>query len=219
MRNLSPEFEALLKSEHSRLAWCWTVTRADNVILGFTDHDCDLTVDGIVHHARSGLTPSALDSREGFAIDNCALSGALDHESLDSAALAEGLFDGAQLIMRRVSWDDPSVNDTVWVGRFGKITRSDNGFTADLVGPGEALNRSTGRVFSKMCDARFGDARCGVNIGDYPDGTACPRTFAACTSQFTNAVNFRGFPYLIGDDAMQAGPDSQAVRDGSSRYS
>ncbi|WP_017930156.1 DUF2163 domain-containing protein [Robiginitomaculum antarcticum] len=219
MRDLSPEFRALIEAEHSRVCWCWTITRADEIMLGFTDHDRDLTVGGVIHYARSGLTPSAVDSREGFAVDNSAIAGALDHESLDSAALAKGLFDGAQIILRRVSWENPDITDTVWAGRFGKITRSDNGFTADLVGPGEALNRAVGRVFSKMCDARFGDARCGVDAANYPEGTLCPRTFEACQSLFNNTVNFRGFPYLIGDDAMQAGPDSQAVRDGSSRYS
>lgn len=218
MRELSPEFEALLESDISRLCWCWTITRADNVTLGFTEHNHDLSVEGVTHFARSGLTPSALDSREGFAIDNSAVSGALDHESLSAQDLADGLYDRAQIILRRVSWENPSVNDTVWAGRFGKITRSENGFTADLVGPAEALNRSTGRVFSKMCDARLGDARCGVDLSNYPEGTKCPRTFEACKTLFGNARNFRGFPYLIGNDAMQAGPEGQARRDGSSRY-
>ena len=218
MRKLSPEFKALLDSEISRLCWCWTITRADDVTLGFTDHDSDLLLDGVTHFARSGLTPSALDSREGFAIDNSEISGALDHESLNSEALAAGEFDGAKIILRRVSWENPDVNDTVWAGRFGKITRSDTGFTADLVGPAEGLNRASGRVFSKMCDARLGDGRCGVDLSIYPEGTTCPRTFEACKSLFNNARNYRGFPYLIGDDAMQAGPESLSLRDGSSRY-
>lgn len=218
MRKLSAEFQAILDSDVSRLCWCWTLTRTDNFTLGFTDHDRDISLDGVTHFARSGLVPTALDMREGFAIDNSEVSGALDHESLNAQTLASGLYDRAQIILRRVSWENPSVNDTVWAGRFGKITRSENGFTADLVGPAEDLNRAAGRVFSKMCDASLGDARCGVDLLSYPIGTTCPRTFKACTSQFNNSRNFRGFPYLIGDDAMQAGPESQARRDGSSRY-
>ncbi len=218
MRKLSPEFKALLDRDVSRLCWCWTITRTDRVMLGFTDHDSDLMLDGITHFARSGLTPSALEQREGFAIDNSSVSGALDHERLSAQDLADGLYDRARITLRRVYWEKPAINDTVWAGRFGKITRSDTGFTVDLVGPAEALNRGAGRMFSKMCDARFGDGRCGVDLLNYPEGTTCPRTFQACKSLFDNARNFRGFPYLIGDDAMQAGPESQARRDGRSRY-
>ena len=218
MRELSAEFQAILDSDICRLCWCWTLTRTDNVALGFTDHDRDIDLDGVTHFARSGFTPSALDIREGFAIDNSEVSGTLDHESLNAQTLKSGLYDRAKIILRRVSWEDPSVYDTVWAGRFGKITRSENGFTADLVGPAKALNRGAGRVFSKMCDARLGDARCGVDLSAYPAGATCPRTFEACKSLYGNARNFRGFPYLIGNDALQAGPESLSLRDGSSRY-
>jgi len=91
-------------------------------------------------------------------------------------------------------------------------------FTVELSGQGAQLSRTQGRVFSRMCDARLGDARCGLSIDDFPSHTQCPRTFTACRDIFGNSVNFRGFPYLIGDDAMQSGPDGSPALDGGSRY-
>ncbi|MBV9905529.1 MAG: DUF2163 domain-containing protein [Alphaproteobacteria bacterium] len=54
-------------------------------------------------------------------------------------------------------------------------------------------------------------------IGDAFTVTAgCDKQFATCKSKFTNGVNFRGFPYLPGNDALIAAP--QQPLDGGSRY-
>jgi len=53
---------------------------------------------------------------------------------------------------------------------------------------------------------------------NFPSGTVCPRSFSACRDRFNNALNFRGFPYLLGDDALTAAPRESEIRDGGSRY-
>ena len=46
----------------------------------------------------------------------------------------------------------------------------------------------------------------------------CDKQFATCKTKFTNAANFRGFPYMPGNDAVTAGPVTSAELDGGSRY-
>jgi uncharacterized phage protein (TIGR02218 family) len=46
----------------------------------------------------------------------------------------------------------------------------------------------------------------------------CDKRFETCRIKFANALNFRGFPYMPGNDAMQAGPQAGAALDGASRY-
>ena len=41
-------------------AGAWAVTRTDGEVLGFTDHDCRLSFDGMVFRADTGLTAQAL---------------------------------------------------------------------------------------------------------------------------------------------------------------
>jgi len=60
--------------------------------------------------------------------------------------------------------------------------------------------------------------RMGLNADNFPSGTVCPRSFSACRDRFNNALNFRGFPYLLGDDALTAAPRESEIRDGGSRY-
>ncbi|MBL6854436.1 MAG: phage BR0599 family protein, partial [Alphaproteobacteria bacterium] len=44
----------------------------------------------------------------------------------------------------------------------------------------------------------------------------CDKQFATCKSKFVNGINFRGFPYMPGNDAVLAGP--ALPLNGGSRY-
>lgn len=215
----NPEFDALIKLGAATLCWCWVLTRSDDVVMGFTDHDHDLILGGVTCKAASGLSGAELDRKSGFAIDHSDVSGALDHDDIAAADIEAGLYSGAAISLHRVNWSDPSQSALIWSGALGRIETRGGSFTAELVGQSAALERNTGRVFSRMCDARLFDGRCGLSASDYPEGAVCNREFSTCKNTFNNAVNFRGFPFLIGDDALQAGPEGTLIRDGGSRYS
>lgn len=58
-----------------------------------------------------------------------------------------------------------------------------------------------------------------VVIGDAFTITAgCDKQFATCKSKFANAINFRGFPYMPGNDAVISMPKKNQPMDGKSRY-
>ncbi|PHS40235.1 MAG: hypothetical protein COA91_04465 [Robiginitomaculum sp.] len=218
MREFSPEFQAHIEGATTSLCWVWKLTRRDDMVLGFTDHDRDLVVDGVSYQAASGFSPSDIDARLGFALDNSAVQGLLSSDVITKADIRAGLYDSAQVEIRRVNWMQPSENGLIWSGKLGDIHMRDGQFEAELVGRAAVLERSTGRVFAKSCDASFADTRCGLDAGNFPGSTTCPRTYEACR-QFQNTTNFRGFPYLIGEDAAFSAPRATDTKDGSSRYS
>lgn len=47
----------------------------------------------------------------------------------------------------------------------------------------------------------------------------CDKRLATCHAKFSNTENFRGFPHMPGNDAVQAGPVVGEPMDGSSRFS
>lgn len=47
----------------------------------------------------------------------------------------------------------------------------------------------------------------------------CDKRFATCAAKFANTPNFRGFPHMPGNDAVQARPVAGQPLDGSSRFS
>jgi uncharacterized phage protein (TIGR02218 family) len=58
-----------------------------------------------------------------------------------------------------------------------------------------------------------------VAVGDAFAVTAgCDKQFATCKAKFANAANFRGFPYMIGNDAVLSYPTARVPLDGGSRY-
>ncbi len=218
MRDLPPEFQNHLAQAVTTLAWVWKITRSDGAVLGFTNHDQNLVIDGINYEGSSGLTPSEVDKRLGFSIDNGAVQGALTSDKISADDIASGLYEDAVIESFRVNWKDISQIVPITKGRLGSIRQKGEAFEAEWTGESVLLDRSVGRVFSKLCDAEFGDIRCGLDAGDFATGTICPRSFTACQDQFDNAINYRGFPYLLGDDALQAAPQIGERRDGSSRY-
>lgn len=219
MRDIPPSLQNHIDSGATTLCHIWKLTRKDGQVLGFTDHDEALDIDGINYLALSGMGGGDVDSSLGFSVDNSHVQSVLSDDRITGDDINAGLYDSAELICSIVNWQDVSQRLTLTRGQLGEITQTGESFTAEWTGEGAKLDRSQGRVFSRLCDANFGDARCGLNAADFPDGTDCPRSFAACKGRFQNTVNFRGFPYLIGDDALTAAPLESDIRDGGSRYS
>jgi uncharacterized phage protein (TIGR02218 family) len=46
----------------------------------------------------------------------------------------------------------------------------------------------------------------------------CDKQFATCRAKFANTANFRGFPYVPGNDFMLSVASRQGKNDGNSRF-
>ena len=88
MRTIPSGLQEKLSSGVTTLCRCWRIARRDGVVLGFTDHDEDVTVDGTLCRAGTGLTGSEVTARLGLSVDGSEISGALDDEALSEADLA-----------------------------------------------------------------------------------------------------------------------------------
>lgn len=200
--------------DESRLCHAWILTRADGVRLGFTDHDRPFVIDGVECRARAGLTPGAAESAAGYAPGQGAVLGVLDDTGIAEADLVAGLYDGAWVETLRVDWSAPSRRVSLSTATIASVTREGEAFTAALAGPLAALERVAGRTFTRLCDARLGDGRCGITP---PPGAACDKRWATCVGVFGNGVNFRGFPTAPGEDFLTLYPVEGERNDGGRR--
>ena len=116
----------------------WSVRRRDGVVYGFTDHDCDLTFDGLLFKASSGMTARVLQQTTGFSVDNSEALGALSDAAVTEADLLSGRFDGAEVRSWLVNWADAAERAEQFRGSFGEITRVAGQFRAELRGQTEA---------------------------------------------------------------------------------
>ncbi|VXC90551.1 DUF2163 domain-containing protein [Sphingomonas sp. 8AM] len=144
-------------------ALCWRVERRDGVMLALTDHDRDLTIDGVTYRAAPGMVPSAIVRGEGLAADTMEVTGALGAGAFRRDDLLAGRWDAARVAIFATDWSDPVAPAVpLGEGRIGEVELTDRGFTAELRGVQAQLERPASEATSPACRATLGDARCRV---------------------------------------------------------
>lgn len=156
--------DAHLATGVTTVSRAWVVSRADGVTLGFTDHDRDLTVDGVICRAASGMGARAVQASTGLSVDNSEVVGALSHDAISAEDIRAGRWDEAEVVAYLVNWADTSDFDILFRGTLGEITEGGGQFSAELRGLAEALNAVQGRVYHSRCDAILGDGRCRADL-------------------------------------------------------
>lgn len=215
MREISEGFAARLNGGVTTTCLCWEIARGDGFVLRLTEHDAALIVDGETYLPGAGLEGAELRQTSGLAPGQAGARGALSHDAITEEDLEAGLWDGARVDVWRVDWLASEHRVHVWAGRISEVRRGALGFEAALVSLKADLERPSGRIYARRCDAVLGDARCGVDVGAFP-GAACDHRFETCRGVFGNGENFRGFPHLPGTDFVLAGP-AAAGNDGGRR--
>lgn len=157
--------QAHLETGITTVARCWKLTRADGVVMGFTDHDRDLTFDAVTFRADSGLSARAVERSASLAVDNAEAIGALVDAGLTEPDIMAGLYDGAELELWEINWAVPAQRRVAFRGHLGEIARAGGSFRAELRGLTDALNQTRGRVFQPQCGAVLGDSACRFDLG------------------------------------------------------
>ncbi|MEE4451754.1 DUF2163 domain-containing protein [Novosphingobium resinovorum] len=258
------------------IATFWCILRRDGVTLGFTSHDADLWLDGVLHRASPGMVPSAIRKSADFEADSAEVRGSLTDEAIDSADLAAGRFDGARVRIGLVDWETLE-RQVLYAGTIGTVSEEDGAFSAELVSRKAELSRDATPRTSPTCRAGFCAPGCNLNPQAFtrevrlagidpaenaaffeddpevaphvggrlrwldgpqagaetmvvgggsngalvldlpldeasPAGTrallrqGCDHTLETCATRFANAVNFRGEPFLPGNDMLTRYP-------------
>lgn len=279
MRNIPSALQAKLDAGVTTFCRCFTLARRDGVVLGFTDHDEDVSLGGVICRAGTGLAASEISARLGLSVDGADISGALADDSLSEADLAAGRFDAAKVETWLVDWSEPSLHLLLASSKLGEVRREGTAFVAEMRSLSDSLAQETGRLFTAGCTADLGDAQCSIGldqaiyrgegivaqlrgvssfaaskldafaenwfdagkltfVGGANDGLSvevkrhrtdngevqielwqampeaiapgdafivtagCDKRFSTCRARFNNAVNFRGFPHIPGNDFL-----------------
>lgn len=156
---------AWLEAEVATIALCWRVERRDGVTIGLTAHDRDLLIDGLLHRAAPGMTPSAVKRQAGLEADTMDVAGALTAGAISERDLLAGRWDGARVRCFAVDWLLPARRVELGEGTIGTVEIGESGFTAELLGPGAALDAPVHEETSPECRAALGDRRCRAPMG------------------------------------------------------
>lgn len=167
MRTIPAGLAAHLKGDVTTICHCWRVFRGDGVVLGFTDHDGDLLVDGTRFLASSGFSASEEEAQGGLSASAGTVAGGFSSEVISEADLAAGVYDGARVELLAVNWQMPQQRMRLSVREIGEVSRAGRQFTAELRSLAHRLDQPQGRVYGRRCDASLGDGRCRVDLAAY----------------------------------------------------
>jgi uncharacterized phage protein (TIGR02218 family) len=185
MRAIPYALQAKLDSGVTTLCRCWRLTRGDGVVQGFTDHDRDIVLDGVVCRAGTGLVASEATQQLGLAVAGQEIAGALAADTLNEDDLAAGRYDAATVEVWLVDWSVPDLRVLIAKGVVGEVRREGAAFAAELRSLAYPLDQDSGRRFTATCSADLGDARCTVDLSNAAfvgSGTVAVLT---ATSSFT----------------------------------
>jgi uncharacterized phage protein (TIGR02218 family) len=164
MKNLSLALQSHLDDGTTTLSWCWRISRADGVALGFTDHDRALSFDGTAFEPESGFASSEIRAGSDLAVDAQDATGVLTSDRITETDILDGRWDNAAVELWRVNWADTSQRVLLRRGAVGQIRRGRMAFVAEVRSLAHVLGQTVGRTFQAGCDARLGDARCGIDL-------------------------------------------------------
>lgn len=172
MLDISPELKVKLDARATTFCHCWRLARGDGQVLGFTDHDCDLSFNGVTFLANTGLTASQSDSAVGFSSGKGEADGALSSDSLTETDLVNGRYDNACVETWLVDWTNIEDRLLLDVATIGEVRRGEFSFSAELRSSAHLFDQTQGKSYQRCCTANIGDAACGLDLslGRYQTG-------------------------------------------------
>jgi uncharacterized phage protein (TIGR02218 family) len=259
-------------------AYGWRLERRDGVTLGFTSHDHDVVIGGLLYRTSPGMQPTSITQSIGIEADGLEVTGAINASAIREDDLKSGRWDSARLTIFLFDWTTPQAEIRVLAqGEWGEVSFSDIGFETELRGLTAFLDAPVVPQTSPGCRASFCGNACGLNaqryqhlvrvnlvngdsfgfdspqvigganafaygslrwIGGANNGLTgqilssdfgtfvlankpefavdvgtlilisqgCDKTIATCSTRFSNAINFRGEPFLPGNDLLTRYP-------------
>lgn len=166
MKSISLALASHLAQPLTTIATCWKVTRADAMVLGFTDHDRDLLVGGVTYESAAGYSATDVSTKNNLDVDNLELQGISQSPSITEDDLRAGVWDNAQVEIFQINWADLSMGIMkMRVGWLGEVQQGRSAFSAELLGLMWRLQGTMVEFTSASCRANLGDIRCQVDIG------------------------------------------------------
>jgi uncharacterized phage protein (TIGR02218 family) len=171
MKTVSSDLRDHLSGGQTTVAYLWKVKRLDGTILGFTNHDRDISFDdgrgdgSVIYKASTGFANSAASSKSDLSVDNLEAVGFLDSSAITENDLRANLYDDSDIIVYLVNWNDLSMGAmVVRRGTLGIVKLVNGKFTAELRGLTHKLTTQVGATIGPVCRAEFGSGLNGIDM-------------------------------------------------------
>lgn len=185
---------SLLVNGTHRFASCWKIERTDGIVLRFTDHNQNLTVDGEVYEPLAGSFASSRQRSEGTSPQNMDIRGSLTSATITEEDLRLGKYREAKVTDFTVDWQYPFAGKfRLSVYYIENTTFDGEVWYASIAGLKVRLTQVIGDLYERKCRFQLYDSNCTVNPAAYTfSGTVATVVSAnrIITSGLTNITGF-----------------------------
>ncbi|MGH8582603.1 MAG: DUF2163 domain-containing protein [Gammaproteobacteria bacterium] len=166
MKALTGTATTHLAGEVTTLCMCWRITRADGIVLGFTDYHEDLVIAGLTYMAQSGMVrATALTGTSDLGVDNADVETVLDSATIDREDMEAGRYDFAEIRIFLTDYLNPTDWDVKLLrGTIGEVVVGKHAGRAELRSLTQRLKQRIGRSHEVSCPYELGSPKCGVNL-------------------------------------------------------
>lgn len=156
-----------IASASPTVAVCLKAVPLTGSTIGATTHNVDLTISSVTYRAVSGVIASRLETSVGTHAANIELTTSLlSGVGITEAELNTNKWLAADFELFFVNYETLAMGELVLAkGKLGTF-RINVPLTAtvEAIGRNNALKNQIGRTIQPLCDADFGDTRCGLNL-------------------------------------------------------
>lgn len=210
MKAISDELRNSIRQGVTTLCTCISIRRRDGKSYFFTDHDVEVTANGIEHTPLNSFSRTSVVTSSELEVDSMEIRGILNSTAVAREDIASGLFDFAEVSVYVANYTDPGqgVADlrTGWIGEIAM--NEDGTFEAEVRGLTQVLTYRIGEAYSPECRATLGDSRCKIPLvvnrwqpqTNYNRGTAVLGVINAASNFVNLSFQNASFDAQAGDD-------------------
>ena len=198
MKTVTSQMITFLGGDVRTCATLWKITRTDNTVWGFTDHDQSILFQGLVYDSAIGYTASAIDNTSDMATSNMEINALLNSDVIMENDIEGGLWNNAAVTVMMVNYMDLTMGALILnSGLVGQFAINEGSFTAEVRSLSQIMQQPVGELYQSSCRATLGDSRCTVSLA--------PLTATASVTSLVDVLNFGA------SSLTQAGPTVEFI--------
>lgn len=142
----------------------------DGSIIGITDHETPIMVDGLECQPSPNLNAIQMLQTQGTQVNTQKIFSTWFEDIFDMDSLKAGLYDDADLEVGWVGWNTSSLlSMVIFSGKIGEITFNDEGLTVEALDDMKLLEDNFGRTYTTHDPYTFGDPQFGLDESAYTE--------------------------------------------------
>lgn len=162
------------------IVYCLRIVATNGTTIRLAQYPHDLTMDdGSIYKSDYGYEFTGFSATNNGAPPVIDVESVLDAAGISKVGLATKVWDNARCFLFATSWTNPVVDEEP-IGKFlfGKVRIMDNRYKAEFMHIIDALNQTTGRNITPLCNWTVFD--------EHIDGTVVPSRRSKCTLTMTD---------------------------------